>query len=550
MRFCKWSIAAFSLIEVLVTMAVIAAATATVVVVFPGILSRTRSAALSQVAATLNQSSSAFVGSGGQFDPQGGADQALLLLQTPVDEKSQQAGFGVFPLVDPRWTLQTKTSEGERLICVFDAAQKRPVWSVQDSGAGFDVLVDRSKSTPAVADWSAQVDAAGHVTARASAWVWDYHDAAATGSGSAAPATSPYAAPTAAAGLTITGPDTITTAGIYYWTGASPQPGSLTMAVGASQNQADGITQLQSPSQTIHAGDHTTLAVTLTRGDGATITKNVTINVPPSLNLVIAGPDTIADTTPASWTAMADAAASAISIAVQGYANKTALNQASVTSDPLSWPAGSDVLVTLLATATNAAGTVSATKTVTVKLAKEVAVAIEITPVLNASTINARGDYTFTLISKSGTPAHMDLTATASDGRTVSASLDNVTQMPVNLAFNPAETDRLDGTVTINGTVTTADGSKSVSQTAVVAIPRMKQPCQWTIATADGTPATFTMVVSAGGAPIYQWTSTAAAASFTTPMTNLGAGTYTISGSGVVDGKSFSADPIIFQLSP
>ena len=524
-------------------------AATTLVMVFPGLITRSKTVSLGRAAATLNQSGAAFVGAGGAFDPAVTAPDALLLLQTPVDSKSRQAGFGNFPLVDPRWTLQAATTDGPRITFTYDATQKRPVWAVQDNGAGYDVVVDGTRSAPAEADWTARVNRAGHVGARTSAWVWDYHDAPVNPNTGTTVTPATYGQGTTG-GLTITGPDTITAAGTYYWIGNAPQTGSLTIDVAGSQNQAVGVTQVQSPTKAFAPGDNTTVTITLTRAEGGTATKTVSVNIPAGLSLAITGPDAITDTSPASWTATASAAAGTLTLTIEGFPAKSATNQNSLTSDPVSWPAGTSATVTIVATALNPSGTTRATKTVSVQLAQQPDIAIVVAPTLDAGAVVARGSYTFTLVSNNGLSGQMDLTATSSDGQTANGSRANTTQLPVNLTFNPDETNRLDGTITLTGTLSTSRGSKSVSETVSVAIPRLKQACQWTISSPDGTANTLTVMVKQGSDVLYQWTSPAPMASFTTPAINLGAGTYTISGNGVVNGSDLTADDLPLTLNP
>jgi prepilin-type N-terminal cleavage/methylation domain-containing protein len=542
--------AGFTLTEVLVVLAVASMAITALIMVFPDLFARTRTVAVSFAAATLNQSSSAFLGAGGQFDPNGSAPDALLLLQTPVDAKSRQAGFGNFPVIDPRWSLKTFTSSGARLSYTFDAVQKRPIWAVQDAGAGYEITVDPTKTTPPTADWTDRVNRAGHVQARTSAWVWDYHDVgggAATGS-TATPTN--YGNGTAPGGLSIAGPDTITTAGTYYWIGNSTQAGSLTITVGGNANQAVGVTQIQSPSVAFYPGDNTVVTVALTPAQGGSVTKQVTVNIPAGLSLSIAGPDTVTDTAPITWTATANGTATAMTVTVEGFPGKSGANTQTLTSDPASWPAGTNTTITVVATASSASGSTRATKAVAVQLVKDPDVQIVVSPQLQASVINTPGRYTFTLVSTNGVAGHMDLTATSSDGRTANGSLDNATQLPVSLDFTPADTDRLDGSVTLNGTLSTGAGAKSASLVVTVAIPRLKTPCQWTIMSQDGSPAALTVTVKQGADVLYQWSSPSAMASFTTPTVNLGAGSYTISGNGVLNGNDLTAADLTLTLSP
>lgn len=344
------------------------------------ILGRGSAISADRAAGELNSSSQAFLGARGTFDPKASAEEFLTVLQTPVDALSVKAGFGDFPRVNPHWALVAadRDTEGARITVHYDAAQKRPVWGSANAGEGWRLILDRNKTEPAPADWTAYVDAKAKISqtgARHTAWLWDTDDTPATpnlNKGSNA-VDLPYGSVTGA-DLSVSGPSKVTTAGVpVYWTGVSSISGTLTISIDGEKMTRINASSVESVHKVFAPGDRGSHTITLTRSEGGSITRTFDVDIPDTLAIAITGPDSITSPNDATWTATCSELAEDIVIKVEDVVVKDR-KKPTVSATHPAWPPGTGMgspkQIKVTASAMNGSGAVNASKIVTIEIPK------------------------------------------------------------------------------------------------------------------------------------------------------------------------------------
>lgn len=459
---------------------------------FRELLGLSRSIALGDVAKELNTSSAAFVTTGGSFSPDGSAQDALLLIQTPVDETSRKAGLGIFPLVDFRWTLQSASSDGARITYKYDPEHKRPFWGVASEGPGFTLVVDKTRAAPEPADWSARVDRAGSVGARKSNWVWDYSDVKRPntsntgGGGSSGPQN--YTPPV----LSIAGPVSITVAGTYSWTGMSSTSGALTIDTGDGFSAYEPLaSSVASPSRTFAAGDNLSFTVSLQKDTGEKKSLLVTVKIPTVPTLSISGPKFITDLGSYSWQANSSVSCDSLFIQVENMGKQNTIrgnNVSTISTAGASWPADTHKTLIVRATALNGSAVTYADYTVTIDIPAVPVLQWLMPSNLEGGAITKRGSYTFQLVVTNFdriTSVYDNSPSVALSASSSFSGDSGIQVTPPSSAKGPASTQSIvldtiqvnadsaisgDGAITLDGRITTLVAPGGVNASTVVPI--------------------------------------------------------------------------------
>jgi prepilin-type N-terminal cleavage/methylation domain-containing protein len=210
----------------------------------------------------LNEAATAYVASGGTI---GGGDTALTVLakiQTPVDTTTFHALGTMTGYLPATYDLQAYSASDGYARLVWSGT----AFSVANSGAGYRPvhLATAKTLTPQ------NIATSGATFATTSPWIWQYGPGG-TGSNNKA-------------GLSISGPQTITTPGSYTWTLSGTQSGPLTLTLNSGQIFSGTGTTL-SQSEAFNYGDNLSFVIIGTfnptdKTASSTTTLRVTVAIP------------------------------------------------------------------------------------------------------------------------------------------------------------------------------------------------------------------------------------------------------------------------------
>lgn len=203
---------AFTLIEVLLVVAVLSIIAGVGVTVISNTREATRVSKLNSDVATINAAIAVYQSSGGSLGSLSNAQAILDKLKTTASAPSAQeiAGFRG-SVVDSRLTARMQTSEeaasgNER--AVWDASAQRFVVTTSGAGGVREFLLDDSAG---IQDYGTEVRETANARGTNNAWVWDYQDVAAVSpTGPQAPGTGTAGAseaPTSPTAQTLSAPN-------------------------------------------------------------------------------------------------------------------------------------------------------------------------------------------------------------------------------------------------------------------------------------------------------------------------------------------------------
>jgi len=470
----------------------------------PEIFQRARDGVLDEHIQAINRSTEQYISFGGEFDPAITPQDALLLVQTPVDAMSRRAGFGRHELVDHRLELQDAPERGARAVFRYDPLLKRPVWTVETEGEGFLIVQNPERQIPSTADWTERVNRAGQKQARKSNWVWDYDENTRyTSNGPGKSVTDSgkgggYGGTATESSLWIDGSLRITSPGAYYWTGNSTQGGRLTLSISKLNDTktSSSATQVISGTHEFSPGTAMSFIVTLKLERGGSlpplvVSNAVDVDIPATPDLIIEGPDKVSELGTVEWEAISSVVASPITIKIEDGTETKSYDAKNVKTPPTAFPPGTKKTIKIIATALNASGMSRAEKDVELDVIAPPEADWILPNELSSGQIDYRGVYTFLFKTTAGGPGKLNASILPmaaplyehSGGNLpeeVTNSAPNAMELPVTIDVSavPASV-RYSGTIRLVGTFQNPVDTITVVRDVPIDIRRTERLFKW-----------------------------------------------------------------------